>query len=101
MCGIAGFIDFNNQSSREDLIRMTDTLVHRGPDGSDYELFSVGNAQIGLGHRRLSIIDLSNHGTQPMQLDHLWIVFNGEIYNYQEIKIELSDERAHNELTVA
>lgn len=91
MCGIAGFIDFNNQSSREDLIRMTDTLVHRGPDGSDYELFSVGNVQIGLGHRRLSIIDLSNHGTQPMPLDHLWIVFNGEIYNYQEIKKELSD----------
>ncbi|TXI82779.1 MAG: asparagine synthase (glutamine-hydrolyzing), partial [Crocinitomicaceae bacterium] len=72
------------------LERMTNTLFHRGPDGSGIQLLNEENAQIGFGHRRLSIIDLSEHGTQPMQFEHLWICFNGEIYNYQEIKDELS-----------
>jgi asparagine synthase (glutamine-hydrolysing) len=70
MCGIAGFIDFNNNSSLEILKKCTDT-------------------QIGLGHRRLSIIDLSEGGKQPKSFQHLWITFNGEIYNYKEIKAEL------------
>lgn len=89
MCGIAGFIDFSKSTSREDLMRMTDTMYHRGPDGSNYEVLDLPAARIGLGHRRLSIIDLSEHGTQPMQFDDLWITFNGEMYNYAEIKAEL------------
>ena len=62
MCGISGFIDFNQQSSLEILVKMTDTLYHRGPDGSGYEFSLANNYQIGLGHRRLSIIDLSETG---------------------------------------
>jgi len=89
MCGISGFIDFNQQSSLEILVKMTDTLYHRGPDGSGYEFSLANNYQIGLGHRRLSIIDLSETGKQPMQFEHLWITFNGEVYNYHEIKNEL------------
>lgn len=89
MCGISGFIDFTNTSSFEDLKQMTDSLVHRGPDGSGYEIINNPDSKIGLGHRRLSIIDLSETGKQPMKYEHWWITFNGEIYNYQEIKKEL------------
>jgi len=70
---------------------MTDSLYHRGPDGSSYEYIQTEKCQIGLGHRRLSIIDLSATGKQPMQFEHLWITFNGEIYNYKKIKEELLD----------
>ena len=73
MCGISGFIDFNQNSSYNVLQQMTDTLYHRGPDGNGYEFFQLSNCQIGLGHRRLSIIDLSETGKQPMQYEHLWI----------------------------
>lgn len=91
MCGISGFIDFNQQSSVDVLIKMTDTLYHRGPDGSGYEFFQTNTFQIGLDHRRLSIIDLSETGKQPMKFEHLWITFNGEVYNYNEIKTELTN----------
>jgi len=90
MCGITGYIDFNKKSSKEILTTMTDTMTHRGPDGSGYELIENEFAQIGFGHRRLSIIDLSEHGKQPMEFNGNWICFNGEIYNFQEIKDELS-----------
>jgi asparagine synthase (glutamine-hydrolysing) len=86
MCGIAGFIDFRNQSSEEVLRSATDILAHRGPDGSGYTFTQLEYCQIGLGHRRLSIIDLSNAASQPMIYKHFSIVFNGEIYNYEEIK---------------
>lgn len=89
MCGIAGFIDYQHTSSLYILKKMTDTLFHRGPNGAGYELFENENASIGFGHRRLAIIDLTEHGKQPMQFQHFWITFNGEIYNYQEIKKEL------------
>lgn len=91
MCGITGLIDFKKNSTEETLKAMTNTLIHRGPDGFDTELLKDENAQIGFGHRRLAIIDLSEHGKQPMQFEHLWICFNGEIYNYQEIKSELAE----------
>jgi asparagine synthase (glutamine-hydrolysing) len=90
MCGISGFIDFRNTSSLEVLRKMTDTLYHRGPEGSGYEVFESGFAKVGLGHRRLSIIDLSESGKQPMKYGHLWITFNGEVYNFQDIKNELT-----------
>lgn len=89
MCGIAGFIDFTKTSSQEVLVNMTDSLFHRGPDGSGYEFIQTPVSFIGLGHRRLAIVDLSETGRQPMKFEHWWITFNGEIYNYKEIKFEL------------
>ena len=89
MCGITGIIDFNKQSSKEILENMTSTLNHRGPDGFGTELISEANFQVGLGHRRLSIIDLTENGKQPMQYNQFSITFNGEIYNYKEITKEL------------
>lgn len=89
MCGIAGFIDFNQKSSLENLKGMTDVIKHRGPDGEGQLILHSANAQIGLGHRRLSIIDLSETGHQPMQFNSLHITYNGEVYNFQEIKNEL------------
>ena len=89
MCGIAGFIDYQNSSSESVLRSATDILSHRGPDGSGYAFKQLDDCQIGLGHRRLSIIDLSNAASQPMSYKHFSIVFNGEIYNYAEIKTVL------------
>ncbi|MBL0104472.1 MAG: asparagine synthase (glutamine-hydrolyzing) [Bacteroidetes bacterium] len=91
MCGIAGFIDFNRTSTSETLKSMTDELHHRGPDDSGCELFTGELATIGFGFRRLAIIDLSSGGHQPMTVPERdkWIIFNGEIYNYREIKAEL------------
>ena len=91
MCGIAGFIDFNKATSEQDLVNMTDSLEHRGPDDKGYKVWKTDKTVIGFGHRRLSIIDLSPLGHQPMfSRDGRWaIVFNGEIYNYKEIQTEL------------
>jgi len=89
MCGIAGFIDFKKNTSCEDLEKMTHTLTHRGPDAFGVKDFNFDHFQLGLGHRRLSIIDLSEGGKQPMSYKNHWICFNGEIYNYNEIKKEL------------
>ncbi|TSJ40986.1 asparagine synthase (glutamine-hydrolyzing) [Mucilaginibacter corticis] len=88
MCGIAGYFHFDRARSADQtrLKRMTDVIAHRGPDGEGF----YTKANVGLGHRRLSIIDLSL-GAQPMYSDDkkLVIVFNGEIYNYLEIQEEL------------
>jgi len=89
MCGIVGFIDRSKQTKSETLQTMTDTLQHRGPDDSGYKFVENENYQLGLGHRRLSILDLSLHGHQPMVFEHLSMVYNGEVYNFQEIKTEL------------
>jgi asparagine synthase (glutamine-hydrolysing) len=92
MCGISGFIDFTKKSDFSDLKKMNDTLFHRGPDGEGMEIYNTQNAIIGFGHRRLSIIDLSEGGSQPMKFKNLHIVFNGEIYNYKEIRNELAQK---------
>ncbi|ASZ13144.1 asparagine synthase (glutamine-hydrolyzing) [Chitinophaga pendula] len=89
MCGIAGFIDFTKRTGSEELQRMTDALVHRGPDSAGYETHVHNTANIGLGHRRLSILDLSNGGSQPMSYKYFTIIFNGEIYNFKELRQEL------------
>ncbi|MGA1941029.1 asparagine synthase (glutamine-hydrolyzing) [Arcobacter sp. YIC-310] len=89
MCGIAGFCDFSKKSSSDILKNITDVIHHRGPDDSGYFYDENEYSQIALGHRRLSILDLSAHGHQPMSFEHLVIVFNGEIYNFKEIKLEL------------
>jgi asparagine synthase (glutamine-hydrolysing) len=87
MCGIAGIIDLSGKDvSSEAISSMTDIISHRGPD--DEGVYVDGN--LGLGHRRLSILDLSASGHQPMFLeDRYVIVYNGEVYNYLEIREEL------------
>ena len=94
MCGIAGFVDFKKSSSEEILKSTTDTLKHRGPDGEGYYFNENSHAQVGLGHRRLSIIDLSECGSQPMHYNGLHIIFNGEVYNFAEIREEL-EKKGH------
>jgi asparagine synthase (glutamine-hydrolysing) len=89
MCGITGFVDFNNKSNKNVLVKMAAVMGHRGPDGQGTELYQGADLQIGFGHRRLSIIDLSSVAGQPMTYDDLHIVFNGEIYNYEEIRNQL------------
>lgn len=89
MCGIAGFIDVNKKTAATVLKKMTDALYHRGPDGAGYQDFVTEEVLIGLGHRRLSIIDLSEAGRQPMHYQDVWITYNGEVYNYEEIRQEL------------
>lgn len=59
MCGITGFIDFKKQTSKEELVNMATSMAHRGPDGDGIELLEGPHAQIGFGHRRLAILDLS------------------------------------------
>jgi len=89
MCGITGFVDFNDQLGDRDLHSMVKALHHRGPDGNGRRLFDAGLSTLGLGHNRLSIIDLSDNGAQPMSKGDWHISFNGEIYNYKEIRGEL------------
>ena len=88
MCGIAGFTQFHNtQGTAENLVSMGAALFHRGPDAGGEYLTD----KVGLCHRRLSIIDLSQAGNQPMHsVDQRYtIVFNGEIYNFLSLKQEL------------
>jgi len=89
MCGIAGIFSFNDKVAVSSLKRMTDVISHRGPDGEGHWISSSGN--VGFGHRRLSIIDLSDNAKQPMHYadGRYTITFNGEIYNYIELKEEL------------
>jgi asparagine synthase (glutamine-hydrolysing) len=97
MCGICGKISFGGQSVSSDLIpRMMGSLVHRGPDDEGSYIKSVktsdgSNITIGLGHKRLSIIDLSRDGRQPLtnEDETLWLIFNGEIYNHPTLRQEL------------
>jgi asparagine synthase (glutamine-hydrolysing) len=87
MCGIAGIWD-RDQHPSEDLIRrMTDCIAHRGPDGDGYYV----EGPVAFGHRRLAIIDLSDAGRQPMtnETGEVVITYNGEIYNYRELRVEL------------
>lgn len=89
MCGIAGFIDFKNNSTQEHVEGMAASMPHRGPDGQGVYYEQFDQFQVGFGHRRLSIIDLSTSANQPMHFEHLSLVFNGEIYNYNEIREDL------------
>lgn len=89
MCGIAGIIAANATNYENEIRKMTDAIAHRGPDSSHHEFYE--NA--ALGHRRLSIIDLSENGKQPMfsNTKKECIVLNGEIYGYQSIKNQYSE----------
>src|SRR6266496_2921520 len=91
MCGIAGQFNFERREpvERETIVRMARSIAHRGPD--DEGFFIAG--PLGLGFRRLSIIDLAG-GHQPMSdaAETVWVIFNGEIYNYKELRAELQDK---------
>lgn len=92
MCGIAGIIGHPGSIRPEVLKRMTDEIAHRGPDGDGN--WVAADSSVGLGHRRLAIIDLSDAGKQPMFYANgrYSITFNGEIYNYVELREELVKE---------
>lgn len=88
MCGIAGIINLDGASVTPPILqRMTDAIAHRGPDGEGHWI--EGN--VGLGHRRLAILDLSPAGHQPMvSMDHRYVFsYNGEVYNFKELRSEL------------
>ena len=94
MCGIAGIMCLKRREcpikeTEKILVRMSDLIAHRGPDGAGYA--TLDNGHVFLGHRRLAIIDLSEQARQPMQSadERFTITYNGEIYNYQELKKEL------------
>ncbi len=91
MCGIAGFIDFKKSSDIDIVRKMTDAMDHRGPDDAGYEVYEARQALIGFGQRRLSILDLSPLGHQPMHFNDYIVNFNGEIYNFKEVRQELID----------
>ena len=102
MCGICGKISLKAETVSSDLItKMMGSLVHRGPDDEGSFIKSVGTnggskITVGLGHKRLSIIDLSPDGRQPLtnEDETLWLVFNGEIYNHPTLRQDLLD-RGH------
>jgi asparagine synthase (glutamine-hydrolysing) len=93
MCGICGVVGRED----EQLVRdMADTLAHRGPDGEGFRCFPArnGGPPASLGHRRLTIIDLSERGAQPMEYadGRYWIVYNGELYNFKELRADLEQD---------
>ncbi len=88
MCGICGLWHFDGQPAQSGVVKgMSDRLAHRGPDGEGMHL----DGSLGLGHRRLAILDLTPAGHQPMHYANgrYWIVFNGEVYNFLELRHEL------------
>lgn len=94
VCGIAGILNFNRQPVAPNQLKaMTDIIAHRGPDGEGQHIDTV----IGLGHRRLSIIDLSPAGHQPMQTrcERFTITYNGEVYNFKELRVQLETRGYH------
>src|SRR2546427_5312734 len=98
MCGIVGVLSFTSSNFRVSdfyLTRMRDVMSHRGPDGAG--IFVSGDRRLGLGFRRLAIIDLLEKAAQPMTNEDvtLWVVFNGEIYNHAEIRAELEKRGGH------
>jgi asparagine synthase (glutamine-hydrolysing) len=92
MCGITGFINYNKILDQSDLYKMVSTINYRGPDDEGYFVSGFGDMQAGIGFRRLSILDLSPKGHQPMIFKNLIITLNGEIYNFKEIRSDLEKE---------
>jgi len=92
MCGIVGLWSPQQKINKEILLKMRDILRHRGPDDAGIFIDKISN--LGLAHRRLSIIDLSEKAHQPMPSGdgNLWITYNGEVYNFREIRKELENK---------
>ncbi|MFM7079575.1 MAG: asparagine synthase (glutamine-hydrolyzing) [Bacteroidota bacterium] len=93
MCGICGYVTWKDDLIEDSIRRMTRSIYHRGPDDDGYYFNQFSKINLCFGFKRLSIIDLSDSGHQPMvdQSNSNTIVFNGEIYNYREIRAELED----------
>lgn len=89
MCGIVGFIHHSKTITQGDLQKMASTIDYRGPDDEGYYISGFNDFQVGMGFRRLSILDLSIGGHQPMLFKNLIVTLNGEIYNFREIREEL------------
>lgn len=89
MCGITGFIDFKNQTQQSVLAKMLFPLMRRGPDDQGTVILNTPFACIGLAHSRLSILDLSAAGRQPYSFEGLYLTYNGEVYNFQDIQKKL------------
>jgi asparagine synthase (glutamine-hydrolysing) len=89
MCGISGIVSFTGYITKDIINSLNDTLSHRGPDNGGYYINS--DKTVSIAQRRLSIIDLSESANQPIcnEQGNIWLVYNGEIYNFQEIKNEL------------
>lgn len=94
MCGIAGISGYHQESVLSRVKAMNHAQTHRGPDDEGIEIFKVSDGYLAFGHRRLSILDLSPAGHQPMQNSGTgdWIVFNGEIYNYPELRRQMEQK---------
>lgn len=93
MCGIAGIVTFDGRPIGDEVLaRMTAMLAHRGPEGSGIERLRQGAVEVGLGHTRLKIIDLSDAAAQPMTNEDasVWVTLNGEIYNFLELRASLA-----------
>jgi asparagine synthase (glutamine-hydrolysing) len=92
MCGIVGIVDPGGRVEVDTIVRMRDTLIHRGPD--DAGVWISPDRRAGLGHRRLSILDLSERGRQPMSDPggRACLVYNGEVYNFRQLRQELERE---------
>lgn len=86
MCSILGY--YNTKLSYDEIVKQNFTMSHRGPDDSTVKEYDVHNKTLYLGHNRLSIQDLATHANQPMENERYAIVFNGEIYNHLELRIE-------------
>jgi asparagine synthase (glutamine-hydrolysing) len=89
MCGLVSLFDYSKSLDQSVIKKMTEAIFNRGPDDGDSLFIENNDYNLALGHRRLSIIDLSQAGRQPIKYKHLVMVYNGEIYNYQKIKNEL------------
>lgn len=89
MCGFCGFINYSNNVLQETLKNMADVINYRGPDDAGYYDKKETNYHISLAHKRLSILDLTNLGHQPMCYENYVIVYNGEVYNFKEIRADL------------
>ena len=89
MCGITGFIDYNKQFNKTNISQMNTELRHRGPDDNGFFYYQSNCYNLAFGHTRLSILDLSTNSHQPMEYENLTLTYNGEIYNYKDIREEL------------
>lgn len=93
MCGIYGFVGKKYNESKTDLLSMKNSIIHRGPDHFDFFSQAFLDNEINLGHNRLSIIDVSSNGHQPMKShsERYVIVYNGEVYNYKDLKSDIEE----------
>lgn len=91
MCGISGIISTSSIGLKDEGLKMLDAISHRGPDAEGFQIANSHKGVIWFGHKRLSIQDLSAAGNQPLEYDGLLLIYNGEIYNFKELRSELAE----------